>query len=338
MSGRMDKDNERGAILLTTILVMSLMATLAVAMFDDVRLAVKRTSHIQDYAQADWYAKGAQDFATRYLTDQFGVLQTLEFNAALMQAEPIIFPIEDGFISLSVRDGSQCIDVNRLADGSGARSFRKLLINLGWDPLGAARLTAIATDWTDSDDQILPNGAEDFSYLALNPPYRAANTDMHSPAELRALLDVDFKQYAALRPFICTRPSTNEQGVAVNINTLTLDQAVVLAALLPEQGGYELAQSLIVARPAGGYESIEQIMSTPAMDGIETANIDFDSLVTTPRYIWVEAEIVYKGARRIMSLEYDISAERPVLISRYSGVDSLRLNLAGSERAREEQP
>lgn len=328
----MKPGKEDGAILLTTILVMSLMATLAVAMFDDVRLAVKRTSHIHDYAQADWYAKGAQDFAQSYLSANYADLQSAAFNAALINSEPIIFPIEGGTITMTLRDGSQCLDINTATGGNGARQFRKLLVTLGFDPLGAANLTAALTDWIDADEQILPGGAEDYSYLNLDPPYRTANTKMQSEGELLAIRDMDAKTYALLRPFICARApqSGGEETAAqsvININTLTPAQAPVLAALLPEDSGYNLALALISARPPEGYESIAQVQSAPALENIDTANIDFDSLATTPRYIWVEAIVNYQGARRVMAMEFDISGAAPALLSRRSGDEALRLRL-----------
>ena len=51
-------DKERGTVLLTTLLIMAVMATVAVAIMDDIRFAVKRTINVGDYAQVDWYVKG----------------------------------------------------------------------------------------------------------------------------------------------------------------------------------------------------------------------------------------------------------------------------------------
>ena len=43
---------DRGAVLLTTLLVMALMASLSVAIFDELRVAVKRAASINAQAQA----------------------------------------------------------------------------------------------------------------------------------------------------------------------------------------------------------------------------------------------------------------------------------------------
>ena len=52
---------ESGTVLLTTLLIMAVMAAVAVAIIDDIRFAVKRMSNVNDYAQLDWYVKGAED-------------------------------------------------------------------------------------------------------------------------------------------------------------------------------------------------------------------------------------------------------------------------------------
>ena len=63
------KHNEKGTVLLTTLLIMSVMAAVAVAIIDDIRFAVKRTINVGDYAQVDWYVKGGEDFTRSYIQD-----------------------------------------------------------------------------------------------------------------------------------------------------------------------------------------------------------------------------------------------------------------------------
>ena len=73
-------DKERGTVLLTTLLIMAVMATVAVAIMDDIRFAVKRTINVGDYAQADWYVKGAEDFAESYISTQLSALEPIAKN------------------------------------------------------------------------------------------------------------------------------------------------------------------------------------------------------------------------------------------------------------------
>ncbi|MEE9346887.1 MAG: type II secretion system minor pseudopilin GspK [Robiginitomaculum sp.] len=308
-------DKERGAILLTTLLVMGLMATLAVAMMDDVRFGMKRTGNVQSNAQAQWYAIAAQDFSRAYLQENVAKIKPRHLNPALLTmatSEPIIFPIEGGAISLSVRGGSQCVSLGSLASAPGQRQMSNLLIALGHMDADAKNLVAAAIDWQDADDQIQPSGgAEDGAYLGLSPAYRTPNTAFSSVMELRALRGMDEKIYQSLRPFICARPKT--ETAKININGLSLEQAPVLASVLgPNQ--LELAAQLISQRPPAGYTSYEGLKAAPAMEGAQTKNIDFDNIIYLPEYIWVEAQILYQGARRSVVIDYAISGgkTRPV--------------------------
>ncbi|MGB0907115.1 MAG: type II secretion system minor pseudopilin GspK [Maricaulaceae bacterium] len=296
---------DEGAVLLTTLLVMSLMAILAVAIMDDVRFAVKRSINMQNYAQADWYSYGLEDFAYSYLSTQTRAASAEQLNAVLMQDTPITLPVDGGVLSLNIRDGSQCFSLGALKDAPGRRQFRVLLTVLGWDASAAARQTSIAADWIDDDSQTLPNGAEDYVYLGRDVAHRTANTSFATIMEIRALEGMDEEKYQRLRPYLCARKQT--EGAALNINTLSPQQAPLLTALLGDEGLYNTAIQLITARPAIGYENVEQLMNASLLEGESLVNANFDALTFKPEHIWVEAEIVYRQARRTMVLEYTIS-------------------------------
>ena len=69
--------HERGTVLLTTLLIMTVMAAITVALMEDIRFAVKRTINVHAYAQADWQASGAEDFVSAYLQNDFAQLPPL---------------------------------------------------------------------------------------------------------------------------------------------------------------------------------------------------------------------------------------------------------------------
>jgi len=294
------QDKDHGAILLTTLMVMSIMAALAVAVIDDVRFAVKRAINVQSYAQADWYALAGEDFAQSYLTNALANVPDAELNTALSAGQPIIFPIEGGMISMMVRDGSQCLSIN---DTSTRKEFRQLLEVLGWDSLSAARLTSIAGDWSDEDSSQLPDGSEDYTYLGRSPAYRTANTPFSSVMELRALAEMTEEKFQTLRPFLCARGQ--DQSSEININTLTPQQAPLLAAILGGNEYYALALQLITERPSGGYEDQNVLRSSPLFTEDTLKNASTNRLVYWPKHIWVETDIFYLEAHRTVLLEFE---------------------------------
>lgn len=317
-----EQNSERGAVLLTTILVMAVMATLAVAIFDDLRYAVRRANNIQTAAQMELYADGAEDFAVQYLSTAMLSVSPAQMNGQLAAPEPIIFPIDNGVMTLSVRDGTQCLSISQLNRGNGRRNFRQLLEVLGVTPAQATQLVSAASDWQDADTAPLPGGAEDGHYLSLDPPYRTANTPISSTMELRAIRGFDPETVLALRPYICARPDPAKS--TLNVNTLSPAQAPLLAAYLGGADWLSAAQDLILNRPAGGYADLNVLREQPALQGQDLRDADIDALIFAPNYIWVEAQIRQGDYMRLRSFEFDISRGAPERIARRRGAEGLR--------------
>lgn len=313
---------EDGAVLLTTLLVMSLMAILAVSIMDDIRFAVKRAANIQAYAQADWYQKGAEDFTKSYLSKQISASSPEERNLVLNTPQPIILPIDGGMLALSVRDGSHCFSLGALGHAAGNRTFRQLLTTLGWSENEAARITTIAIDWQDADSQMLPGGAEDYTYLGQTPARRTSNTAFTSVTELRSLGLFSEEQYQTLRPFICSRGA--DQKLTVNINTLSKQQAPLLAAILGGPEALNVSVQLITQRPPSGYADLSALRPSPALASFDLKNAQLNQIGFEPAYIWVEAQINYLTATRVASFEFAIAGNRLERIYRGFGDEALR--------------
>jgi len=324
MTARNSKsDNERGAVLLTTLLIMTLMAALAVALIEDIRFAVKRAASTQAYAQADWYAVSAEDFAVSYLGAEFANLTPVEINAKLNENAPFILPIDGGSLTLDVRDGSQCFSLSRLVDAPARQEFEDLLIETGMNSFEAKRLSFAAADWMDEDSQLSQNGAEDFTYLVADPAYRTANAPFTSVMEMRSLKGMSEDIYQSIRPFICARPE-GETG-AINVNTLNEAQLPLLTAALG--GGREnatLAETLLSSRPPDGYQSAADIAAVFGEAGELPEGLSTETLGFVPSHIWVEADIRYRNARRVVSMEFAVNETEITRISRYIGAEARR--------------
>ncbi|MEP1229382.1 MAG: type II secretion system minor pseudopilin GspK [Litorimonas sp.] len=318
-----NKGSERGAVLLTTLLIMTLMAALSVALMEDIRFAIKRAAHTQSYAQADWYAVSAEDFAVSYLTQEFANLPPVRINEKLNNITPFIIPIDGGFISLNVRDGSQCFSLARLIEEPARLEFENLLTGLGLNNFAARRISFAAADWIDADSQLSQNGAEDFTYLVRDPAYRTANANFTSVMEIRAINGMSEDIYQKIRPFICARPDGEVNGL--NINTMTIEQLPLLAASLG--GGVENAQraeNLILNRPPNGYQDATEVLGNSDDEADVPENINVENVTFIPTHIWVEADIRYRNARRVVSMEFAVNATDIRRIARFMGPESRR--------------
>ena len=325
------REKERGTVLLTTLLIMAVMAGVAVAIMDDIRFAVKRTINVGDYAQADWYVKGAEDFAESYISSQLSPLEPIAKNTLFQEPQTFAFPFDGGSMILDVRDGTDCFALGSLvseagtADIVGARQFTNLLIALGWPDNDARSLAGVLTDWIDTDTQRGPNGAEDGDYLRRDPPHRTANTALSSVMELRSLEGMTEELYQSIRPYLCARG----QGVKTRLNIDTAEpiDAFLLSSILGGPNHYQTAQQIIAERPQGGFGNLETLQSTAALQNFAGNEPAYDQIVFEPNYLWVEVRVDYLNASRLVTYEYDVSGPSTELTYRGWGSESFRPTL-----------
>jgi len=237
--------------------------------------------------------------------------------------EPFIIPIDGGFLSLNLRDGSQCFSLARLIEAPGRQEFEDLLIGVGVDSFRARRISFAAADWIDEDNQLSQNGAEDFTYLVRDPAYRTANANFTSVMELRAVNGVDEDVYQSIRPFICARDE--DEANQLNINTMTRAHLPLLAASLG--GGLEnetRAENLILNRPPDGYQDATDVLGASDDEQGVPEGVNVENITFLPTHIWVEVDIRYKNARRVVSMEFAVNQTDIRRITRYVGAEARR--------------
>jgi len=255
---------ERGAALLAVLLLVAVTGAIAAAAMEGLRLsrAVAANAAALDQARAD--ADGVEQLALLTLDDQIARSPgrtTLEggWNGAVRQLE---MP-GGATVQLRVRDGGNCFNVNSVVEGeqqsalirrpSGVAEFMGLMMVLGAGEADARRIAEAAADWVDTDNVPGPGGAEDEAYADAPEPYRTANNFFAEPGELRALVGMTPDLYRRLSPYLCALPTSDLSPI--NLNTVTPDQAPLLAMLAPGQLSLEKARSLIAGRPTGGWGS-----------------------------------------------------------------------------------
>lgn len=327
MSGPDQKD--QGTVLLTTLLIMTVMAAITVALMDDIQIAVKRTVNVQAYSQADWQADGAEDFVSAYLKNDFKALAPAAKAALLQSRKPLVLPTPDGAITLTLKDAGLCFNLNALVTESGRNDeaiseFIQVAELLGLPQNQAVSLANSLVDWQDKDQQQSANGAEDGTYLRKNPPYRTADTTLRSPDEMRAIHGMDEDLWELFEPFVCTGPA----GVTpeINVNSLTGERIIILAAALYQKTtGAEaitVAQAILQDRPLEGYsdaQQIEEAAKSSGVEGVTTARLGIDV-----KSVFVEVVTQVGPAERVRTYRYDNVDEEPILTYRGWGRESFR--------------
>jgi general secretion pathway protein K len=336
---RKTRQNERGAVLLTTLLVMAIMAALAVALMDDIRLALKRTANISDYAQADWYVRGAEDYVAEVIAANLKDLDDAAMNQIVSSISPLILPIDGGVMQLNIRDGSHCFNLGSLTDAQGqvpnnsltSKQFTDTLEALGLPPREIEIVKSRLLDWVDADTQTRPGGAEDGAYLRRTPQILPPNTHLASVMELRALEGMTPELFEALRPWVCMgEPYAANK---FNINLAEPWHAPLLAGFMGGSENLSFALRLIEERPPQGYNGFDDVEQSAAfLDWQSSAGDDFDlslfhdaTILTKPESLWVELELSYRQAQRSRSFHFvDLDATPPRLVYRGWGRESFR--------------
>lgn len=299
--------HERGAALLGVLLLVAIMAVASAVMLERLGLATRMGANIvaRDQARASLISAG--EIAWQRIDVLVRANPTRITNDGRWLNRSIPFPADGGRGTITLRDGGNCFNLNSVVTGEDERAlslrpvgvgqFIALMQVLGVEQ-GAARPVADAlADWIDSDGVPLPFGAEDDSYLRVDPPYRTANRFMTDPADLRAVRGVSPRLYRLLRPWICALPTADLSPV--NINTLSPEQAPLLAMLLPGKLPVARAREIIQQRPRGGYDSTVAFWAQPALADLTPPPQVAEQTGLTSR--WFRADIAIELGRSRMT-------------------------------------
>lgn len=273
------KRRQRGVALISIMLIVVIATVLAVQMTSEQSLMIQRTASRLDATQARQYALGGEELARQILWRDFEENPVIDHLAEDWAAPGLRFEFDNGAVELRITDLQGRINLNSLASptpggeppveqpgtspqepggvSDPAAVLTRLMGHIGADPMYAERIR----DWVDADDGKGALGAEDFDYLGLERPYRAADRPMASTSELRLILEMEPQLVAALAPHVAALP---ESGVPINVNTAS---PLVLASLVPTLT-VEAAEALASSRDSNGpWETATSFLQDPALAG-----------------------------------------------------------------------
>jgi general secretion pathway protein K len=268
---------ERGAALLAVLLLVAVTGAIAAAALESLRLSRAVAANAAALDQARAHADGVEQLVLLTIDDAIArspERTTLEggWNGAVRR-----MPMPGGAIAEArLRDGGNCFNVNSVVEGepqgalirrpSGVAEFMGLIMAVGAGEGDARRIAEAAADWVDSDTIPGPGGAEDEAYAGGQDPYRTANSLFAEPGELRAVAGMTPELYRRLSPWLCALPVSDLSPI--DLNTLSPDQAPLLAMLAPGQLSLDKARAVLAARPAGGWGSQVEFWRLDAMRGL----------------------------------------------------------------------
>ena len=320
--GEPARRRERGAALLTVLLLVAVIAVIAATALERLRVSTRLAGNAAALDQARGLAFAAETLATTRIT---ALLSQSPDRVALVGGwsnRPYALPVPGGLATARITDGGNCFNLNGLVVRTGdtdwtpnpaaLTQFAQLmrLVNVPGNPDAIA---AAAADWIDTDQDPLPAGAEDANYQG----YRTAGTLMVDASELRAVSGVTPEVYAALRPWVCTLPVA--QLSRINVNTLSPEQAPLVAMLLPEGTGAGLSaiRAALLRRPEIGYDNVDAFRNQVSRAG-ETSGLQ-GQLAVTSKWFALRVDVRMGGATLEEHALVDASTLPAQLVSRQWG-------------------
>jgi general secretion pathway protein K len=254
---------QQGVALITALLVVALAVTAATAMATRMHVDVRRTGNLLHGEQAYAYALSAESWAYVILRKDGKESQHDALDEDWATALPPI-SVEGGLVNGRISDLQGRFNVNNLVKPDGTPNtdeidyFKRLLTVLDLDP----GLSAALLDWIDADiNATFPGGAEDDSYLLLEPPYRAANRPLTSVSELQLVQGFTDEVVAVLTPHVTALP----EATVINVNTATPEVLLALYEDLTVQN----VEMLVAEREQAAFTDKGTFLAHDALAGLE---------------------------------------------------------------------
>lgn len=290
---------QRGVALIVVLLIVAMVVIIATNITSRNQLSMRRTLNLAQYDQAYWYSISAEELAKKILKQDLDDAEGRVHKQQYWAMSDVVFPAEYGEIAGKITDMRSCFNLNALSvttkeveNGQpklplAAKQYKALLVSLGMNDFTADHLTQTLKDYIDEDTVTSPYGAEDAEYEARNVPYRAANTLMNHRSELRAVIGYTQEIYLKLLPYICVIPGDDRQ--LLNVNTLEVEQAALLAAMVDNQISIGEAESIIGQRPGDGFDKIDDFYSSSSLGSIKWEGAMKSSFVVDSQYFLLES-------------------------------------------------
>lgn len=223
--------NQQGFALLTVLIVVALVAVIASGIQYQQRLDIQRSAYMLNQSQAIAVAAGVDAWVKKGLA--FDAAQNQIDHLGEVWAQPMLpMVFEGGDISGQLFDMQARFNLNNLieTDPEKQAHWRALLERTLQQQNLPTDWVAPLIDWLDEDNNPIAGGAESDHYLLNTPPYRAANSMMVLPEEVRLLQGMDAEQFALISAWITALPKIT----TINVNTAEAELLLGLADFMDQ--------------------------------------------------------------------------------------------------------
>lgn len=271
---------QRGVALLVVLILLVMMSALAAKISQQFCRNLQKTHYQVSQQQLRW-AMQAQEKVVKDRLQNDASGESKPLDPAGDWHQPLETQGEDYTVVSQVDDAQDCFNVNnplaadKVAQDKNASTVpekprkekivEQILTDGGISQTAAEEIYQQLVDYLDGDATTVKEGAEMDAWSGVVPARQPANQMMRTLAEIKLLPAFPAAAYPKVSKLLCALPDSASK---VDVNTLTPEQAPLLAALFPGKLTADDAVRLIESRP-GKYGRLQQSAGTglPAVEG-----------------------------------------------------------------------
>lgn len=316
---------QQGIALITVLMILAIMVTIAATMTGRLTLSLKRTEGLIFSQSVYWYGQAAGDFGRMILNQDIADSSVVSLDQNWATPD-MIFPLENGHIGGEIQDMRSCFNLNALGEKDTENSratpitqFQALLEALGVNDYSAETIAESARDWIDTDTvSNASQGAEDSTYEARSVPHLAGNNLMVEVSELRAVQGVNQSIYEHIAPYLCAIPETDQ---SINVNTVKVEHAALLYALFEDDFDLPLDDftQLLEDRPTSGWGSVDEFLGSNLFSGITFSPEFKKHLSVTSKYFQLNGLAEFEDRVIAVQILFEMDDNKAKVIRYQSG-------------------
>ena len=260
---------QRGVALLVVLILLVMMSALAAKISQQFCRNLQKTHYQVSQQQLRW-AMQAQEKVVKDRLQNDASGESKPLDPAGDWHQPLETQGEDYTVVSQVDDAQDCFNVNNLLAADTVaqdqhastvpekprkeKIVEQILTDGGISQTAAEEIYQQLVDYLDGDATTVKEGAEMDAWSGVVPARQPANQMMRTLAEIKLLPAFPAAAYPKVSKLLCALPDSASK---VDVNTLTPEQAPLLAALFPGKLTADDAVRLIESRPETGWESMD---------------------------------------------------------------------------------
>lgn len=324
-----DRQVQNGFALLTVLLIVALVSIISANLFSSQQGQIQRSGFMLHQAQALSVQWGLEDWVKQGLKLDGENNKTDHLQELWAQPFPPV-PFADGEVGGFLQDAQGRLNLNNvLANDESERKLWQNILNRyvslvlaeSGESVQLNGFSDLLTDWVDSDNEPLEQGAESDRYQLLTPSYSAANQPMVTIEALNNFPEIQTLSWTSkqrLKANLIALPKV----VKVNINTV--QEAVLLS--FAQWMTPQIAQTWLLQRqqqPAETVDEFTRFLSTQTGLSAEEIAQDLPAsfLTVSSEFFLLTGQLSYGLVERssIYSLFYRDAQHQVQLVQRWLG-------------------